>query len=157
MSISTIKAAASYRIHPCELILHLATMSSFDDVYPEVDENLLKTLEQMSPEYFLRDGESANEEDQRADHISSHTGVQVSAKAQHILSVLSRNKHWGGHRVPFDKLKNHYCKEMSNADIDRAVKELIHVGLMAQDTRGPSFSLIAKKTSLINAIIGGET
>ncbi len=148
MKIPIADAARRLRLHPCELVLELAQVAtSFDDVYPEVDEGFVETLKQMHPELFVKPSRVID----RATEASSQSLPRLSEDAEDITYALSRKKHWGTNTVSETTLKNHYCRDLRN--FDYAVKELLRIGiLMPERPHGP-FSLNPKAKVQVDAVI----
>lgn len=149
MKIPINEAARRLHLHPCELVLELAQMAtSFDDLYPEVEEGFVETLKQMRPERFFKSSRDMRIPEAR--DISS-SPLRLSRDAEQLVSALERKGHWGTNKVSHDTLKNHYCRGLQ--DFDSAVKELIRGGiLLAEKHRGP-FSLNPKARTQVDALI----
>ena len=148
MKIPINEAARRLHLHPCELVLELAQIAtSFDDLYPEVDEGFVETLKQMHHELFVKPSRAID----RPIEASSQPLPRFSKDAEHIVYALSRKKHWGTNTVSEATLKNHYCRDLH--DFDYAVKELLRVGILTPERpRGP-FSLNPKAKVQVDAII----
>ena len=140
MKIPIYEAAKRLSLHPCELVLNLASMvGSFDDFYPEVDEGYIETIEQLH-------------------YHSSHFRItdktlipQISKDSQTIISMLYSKTYWKSNTVNRDFLKNHYCKDIAN--LDTAIKELQHEDIIIVKKSGRVLSLNPKKRKLIEESI----
>jgi hypothetical protein len=148
MKIPIAEAARRLRLHPCELVLEIAQIAtSFDDLYPEVDEGVVETLKQMHPELFVKPSRAID----RATEVSFQPFPRFSKDAEDIVYALSRKKHWGTNTVPEATLKNHYCRDLQN--FDYAVKELLRVGILTSERPHGPFSLNPKAKVQVDAVI----
>ena len=149
MKIPINEAAKRLHLHPCELILELAQIvTTFDDLYPAVDDGFVETIRQKHPELFARPSRVT---DQIPQKVSSQSFPRLSKDAEDIISALSHKKHWGTNTVSEATLKNHYCRGLR--DFDSAVKELVRCGiLMPEKPRGP-FSLNPNAKVQVDAVI----
>lgn len=152
MKIPINEAARRLHLHPCELVLELAQIAtSFDDLYPEVDEGFVETLKQMHPELFVKPSRAIDRASQETTWTSSQPLPRLSKDAERIVYALSHKKHWGTNAVSEATLKNHYCRDLQ--DFDYAVKELLRVGILTPERpRGP-FSLNLKAKVQVDAVI----
>lgn len=146
MKIPIHKAAAHLRLHPCELVLELAGIAAFDELYPEVDEGFVETLKQMHPERFVKPPRIPE-----APKVPSPSLPRLSKDSELLVSVLSHKKHWGTNTVSEATLRNHYCRDLQ--DFDSAVRELTRAGILnAESPRGP-FSLNTKAKAQVEELI----
>ena len=152
MKIPIADAARRLRLHPCELVLEFAQIAtSFDDVYPEVDEGFVDTLKQMHPELFVKPSRAID----RTTEASSQPSPRFSKDAEDIVYALFRKKHWGTNTVSEATLKNHYCRDLQN--FDYAVKELFRVGILTPERPHGPFSLNSKAKVQVDAVIRKRT
>lgn len=151
MKIPINEAAARLRLHPCQLVLALAGMlASFDELYPEVDEGFTETLKQMHPERFVRPPRDVSPIPESRAKASPPPVSRLSKDSEHLVSVLSRKRHWGTNTVSEATLRNHYCRDLK--DFDSAIKELVRAGiLIAESPRGP-FSLNTKAKARVDEL-----
>ena len=152
MKIPIADAARRLRLHPCEVVLELAQIAtSFDDLYPEVDEGFVETLMQMHPELFVKTSRAIDRATQETIGPSSPPLPRLSKDAARMVHALSQKKHWGTNTVSEATLKNHYCRDLQN--FDYAVKELLRVGILTPERPHGPFSLNPKAKVQVDAVV----
>jgi prepilin-type N-terminal cleavage/methylation domain-containing protein len=143
MKIPINEGAARLSLHPCEFILKLSQMiESFDDIYPEVDENYVDNLKQLTQHISKKSSFGTTEK---------NTKLQISKDAHSLISVLHSKKYWENNRIDKAILKNHYCNHI--ADLEATIKELQRLDIVLIKKGGNALSLKSKKKNLIEDII----
>lgn len=148
MKIPINEAAVQLHLHPCELVLEFATkVSSFDDIYPEIDEGFIKTYKECHPDKFFKSPRESNtsKEPRRKDL------PEISEDAKQLLTVLVHKKYWGTRIISKDTLKNHYCRDIKN--LDSAIQILLKAKLLQHGKHRDSYNLDLKAKKTINAIV----
>jgi len=154
LKISLAEAARRLDIHPCNLLLYLASVGvSFEEIFPEIEEDWLDTIRSQDPSRFGT-GEHLQPPARPAGPAEEVQRIRLGADALTVVDKLKRKGFWGTHRVEATALR-HLCRQVS--DLSPALRELSTVGiLLGKLPRGP-FSLDSSKKAIVEQLLAGST
>lgn len=135
MKVPLIRAAERLGLHPGEVVVRLARLTgSFEDLFPDLEEGLVETLEQLIKPRG-QDQDKHSDKEVSADVIHEPQ-IDLSEAARQIARALSQKKYWGNNSVPVDALKNGYCTKVQGLETE--LEELIQQRIVIRkQSRGP--------------------
>jgi hypothetical protein len=150
LKISLAEAARRLDIHPCNLLLYLASVGgSFEEIFPEIEEDWLDAIRSQDPSRFGT-GEHLQPPARLAGPAEDVQRIHLGVDALIVVDKLKRKDFWGTHRLEVTALR-HLCRQVS--DLNSALKELSTVGiLLGKLPRGP-FSLDSSKKAIIDQLL----
>lgn len=120
MKIPLLKAANKLGMHPIEVVVILAPLvNSFSDLYPNLDEGLIQTLEKLLHHPQTKQPELPR----KLEELPQLTGVEKAC-----LEKLARKKIWRHKTISEDVLKKSFLRN-SNAP-DKSIEKLVKLGLV---------------------------
>jgi len=131
MKIKTANAARALGIHPSHLLLHVAELDrslSFGDVWPEIDQEWVKTVEASRGHRQPTPAPSPE-----LPKLLQPT-PSPSDDAVHVLDKLSRKDKWGNASVTLDALLN--LTHLDRHRLQKALDELRKLRFLGHDGRG---------------------
>ena len=122
MKISTIEAARKLKIHPGILFLfvsELAPTVQFEDLWPEIDDGWVATIERSKGISFPR---PSGQVSVPALKPVEQKPAALSEPARKIVDKLRRHKHWGHASLPIEALLK--ITHLSSKEVEEAIDEL---------------------------------
>ena len=134
MKMKTSEVAHSLGIHPSFLFQYLVGLApelTFEDVWPEIDQNWVDTISALAHRGIMHKPEQASVTTKSASNAPTQA---FSDDAFHVLDKLSRQGKWGNASVTLEALLN--LTHISKRDLEDIVTELRRKGFLCYDRAG---------------------
>jgi len=148
MKISLTEAAKKLDMHSFELVVALAPLViDFSDIYPDVDEGLVQTVQQE----LLRQPQQPLERQAEGLH-KARERPQLSDNEKSCLAKLARKKFWGHRTISENALRKSFLRESKAPD--KSIEKLVRLGILIQHEKH-KYSLNPRKKKIVLDLISG--
>lgn len=148
------EAGRRLHLHPLNLLIRLrqhGCASATSDCWPQVDEAFVETLRQLDGS-VVHVSPAKHAPPRVENGLSSPTAADsFSAAAKKVVEKMWRKKFLGGNQVSTESIQKMW-QEFSSDDVDAAIQELDHAGLVKQHGKKGTWSLDAGRTADIQKI-----
>jgi hypothetical protein len=114
----------------------------------------ISTIYKTHSHYFGVDADQFTLEGIEAKVIGDARSLGFSASMIRIISVMEKQRYWGGNTVRKETLKSHFCQDVQDKDFEATFADLGKRGWIKRDPKNGAYSLQTSAKNEILAVIG---